>query len=198
MYRFKMLINEEMISRVAHAGTSPAPGYILRLRACPCRTTGHQAICRRRRGEILKTFISHSREETLRFGESIGKAAPDGAVIAFKGDLGAGKTTLSKGIARGLGIVEELTSPTYTIVSEYAGRLTLFHMDAYRLGGSADFAEIGGPEMLETPGSLCLVEWSERLPEIAGGRTAVVEIRVMDDGARRFSLSGTWLEALLP
>ena len=146
----------------------------------------------------MKTLVSHSREETLKFGETIGRAAPGGTVIAFRGDLGAGKTTLSKGIARGLGISEELTSPTYTIISEYAGRLTLFHMDAYRLGGSADFAEIGGPEMLEAPGSLCLIEWSERLPGIAGGSTALIEIRVEDDGSRRLQVSGAWLEALLP
>lgn len=168
---------------------------------CLGRRSGRVIRCppnQRHCGEILKTFISHSREETLAFGELIGKAAPGGTVIAFRGDLGAGKTTLSKGIAHGLGITEEVTSPTYTIVSEYAGRLALFHMDAYRLGGGADFAEIGGPEMLEAPGSLCLIEWSERLPEIVNERTAILEIRVRGDGARTLALQGAWLEALLP
>lgn len=146
----------------------------------------------------MKTFVSHSREDTIALGELIGAGAPGGAVIAFRGDLGAGKTTLSKGIARGLGIEEEVTSPTYTIVSEYRGRLALYHIDAYRLSGEADFAEIGGREILEAPGSLCLVEWSEKLPDIATGDTAVIDIKVEKDGSRRFSLSGTWLEALLP
>lgn len=153
--------------------------------------------CREDAGNILKTFISHSREETIAFGELIGKAAPGGAVIAFKGDLGAGKTTLSKGIAKGLGIKEEVTSPTYTIVSEYAGRLRLFHIDAYRLAGEADFADIGGFDMLEDSGSLCLVEWSERLPGIVNNATAIIDIRVGNGDERRFFLSGPWLEALV-
>lgn len=103
---------------------------------------------------------------------------------------------LSKGIAAGLGIDEEVTSPTYTIISEYRGRLVLHHIDAYRLGGEADFAEIGGYELLGSPGSLCLIEWSERLPAIADA--AVIEIEVEDDGARRISLAGSWLEDIAP
>jgi tRNA threonylcarbamoyladenosine biosynthesis protein TsaE len=119
-------------------------------------------------------------------------------VIACRGGLGAGKTSLAKGIAKGLGIDEEVTSPTYTIVSEYSGRLTFYHIDAYRLSGDSDFVEIGGEEMLEAPGSLCLVEWSERLPDIVNERTAVIEIRVEDGDLRSLTLSGDWLEALLP
>ncbi len=148
--------------------------------------------------KILKTFISHGREETLALGELIGKSVPGGAVIVYRGDLGAGKTTMSKGIAKGLGITEEVTSPTYTIVSEYKGRLTLYHIDAYRLSGEADFFEIGGLEMLEEPGSLCLIEWGERLPEIVNERTAIIEIQFEKDDNRRISLQGAWLEALLP
>lgn len=131
-------------------------------------------------------------------GESIGKAAPGGAVIAFKGDLGAGKTTLSKGIAKGLGIEEELTSPTYTIVSEYSGRLKLSHMDAYRLGGEADFRELGGRELLGEPGRLCLVEWSENLPGIFDSDTVIIDIRVETDGSRRLTFFGAWLEEAIP
>lgn len=130
-------------------------------------------------------------------GIAIGKAAPDGAVVAFTGDLGAGKTCLSKGIAAGLGIEEEITSPTFGIVSEYQGRLKLYHVDAYRLGGMQDFIDIGGKEMLGEKGSLCLVEWSERIPEIVDADTAVVDIHVTADGSRRFSLSGAWLEELV-
>lgn len=128
----------------------------------------------------------------------IGKSAPGGAVIAYRGGLGAGKTTLSKGIALGLGIGEEVTSPTYTIISEYEGRLSLYHMDAYRLGGETDFAEIGGYELLGKPGSLCLIEWSEKLPGIINKETAVIDINVEKDGTRTLSISGSWLEDLLP
>lgn len=91
-----------------------------------------------------------------------------------------------------------MTSPTYTIVSEYQGRLSLYHIDAYRLGGEADFIEIGGYEMLEKPDSLCLIEWSEKLPGIINSGTAIVDIRVEKDGTRTLSLSGPWLEELLP
>lgn len=147
---------------------------------------------------ILKTVTTRSREETLALGELIGRSAPGGAVIALRGGLGAGKTTLAKGIAKGLGIDEEVTSPTYTIVSEYSGRLTLYHIDAYRLSGESDFTEIGGQEMLEAPASLCLVEWSERLPEIVNERTAIIEIKVTEGELRSLTLRGDWLEALLP
>lgn len=147
-------------------------------------------------GKILKTVISRSGEETFALGKLIGEKAPAGSVIAFRGDLGAGKTALSKGIAAGLGIEEEVTSPTYTIISEYRGRLALYHIDAYRLGGEADFAEIGGYELLGSPGSLCLIEWSERLPDIA--EAAIIDIQVEGDGSRRISLAGSWLEDIAP
>ncbi|MFZ3109547.1 MAG: tRNA (adenosine(37)-N6)-threonylcarbamoyltransferase complex ATPase subunit type 1 TsaE [Rectinemataceae bacterium] len=157
-----------------------------------------RALYCRHEDRILKTVTTGSREETLALGELIGRSAPGGAVIALRGGLGAGKTTLVKGIAKGLGIHEEVTSPTYTIVSEYSGRLTLRHIDAYRLSGESDFAEIGGEEMLEAPGSLCLVEWSERLPTIVNERTAIIEILMMEGDIRSLTLSGDWLEALLP
>ena len=147
-------------------------------------------------GKHLKTYISRNSEETFALGKRIGEKAPGGSVIAFRGDLGAGKTVLSKGIAAGLGIEEEVTSPTYTIISEYRGRLALYHIDAYRLGGEADFAEIGGFELLGSPGSLCLIEWSERLPAIA--EAAVIDILVEEDGSRRINLAGSWLEEIAP
>jgi len=146
----------------------------------------------------VKSFISHSREETIALGKCIGAAAPSGAVIAFRGGLGAGKTTLSKGIALGLGIEEEISSPTYTIISEYPGRLLLRHMDAYRLRGDADFEEIGGPELLGVPGTISLIEWSEKLQDCIGVETAFIEIKMGSDGERRITLSGAWLEALIP
>lgn len=152
----------------------------------------------RREDTTLKTVITRNREETLALGELIGRSAPGGAVIACRGGLGAGKTTLAKGIAKGLDIDEEVTSPTFTIISEYSGRLTFYHIDAYRLSGELDFAEIGGQELLEAPASLCLIEWSERLPEIVNERTAIIEIRVEEGERRSMSLSGSWLEALLP
>lgn len=146
----------------------------------------------------MKIFLSHSVQDTMDLGRRIGEAAPDGSVIAYRGGLGAGKTTLSKGIAEGLGVQGEVTSPTYTIVSEYPGRLKLYHIDAYRLAGEADFFETGGLELLGETGSLCLVEWSERIPEAFDADTVRISIEVLSDGTRRMKLEGDWLEALLP
>jgi tRNA threonylcarbamoyladenosine biosynthesis protein TsaE len=118
-------------------------------------------------------------------------------VIALRGGLGAGKTSLAKGVARGLGIEEEVTSPTYTIVSEYEGRLRLHHIDAYRLAGSQDFEEIGGPDLLADPGALSLIEWSERIEEALPRGAAVLELEILPEGGRRAILSDPRLEELL-
>ena len=144
----------------------------------------------------MKTYISRDRDNTLALGRLIGSHAPGGSVIAFRGGLGVGKTTLSKGIAQGLGIKEEVNSPTFTIISEYSGRLLLRHIDVYRLRSEADFEEIGGLELLGAPDSLCLIEWSEKLPGLVDENTAIIEIEYLPDGARKFHLSGDWLEAL--
>ena len=122
--------------------------------------------------------------------------APGGTVIALRGGLGAGKTTFAKGFARGLGVSEEVTSPTYTIVSEYEGRLRLHHVDAYRLSGSEDFESIGGEDLVADEGGVCLIEWSERIEGALPARTAVADIAVEADGSRVLRLEGAGLEAL--
>jgi tRNA threonylcarbamoyladenosine biosynthesis protein TsaE len=118
-------------------------------------------------------------------------------VIALRGALGAGKTTLAKGIARGLGVEDEVTSPTYTIVSEYEGRLRLHHIDAYRLAGTEDFADSGGEDLLGDPGGLCLVEWGERVAESLPDDAALADIAILADGSRLVRLDAPGLEGLL-
>jgi len=105
-------------------------------------------------GSVLIFLSSPHVHRTLAVGRAIGHAAPDGTVISFRGDIGAGKTTLAKGIAEGLGIAEPVISPTYTIISEYYGRLHLVHIDAYRLSGEDEFLQTGGEELLGAPGTL--------------------------------------------
>jgi tRNA threonylcarbamoyladenosine biosynthesis protein TsaE len=131
-------------------------------------------------------------------GERLGRAIPGGAVIALRGGLGAGKTTFAKGLARGLGVEDEVTSPTYTIVSEYEGRLRLHHIDAYRLSGSEDFDSVGGGDLLADPGGICLIEWSERIEASLPPGTAVADLIVEPDGSRRLRLEGASLEGLIP
>ena len=134
----------------------------------------------------------------MALGERLGATAPGGTVIALRGGLGAGKTTFAKGFALGLGIDDEVTSPTYTIVSEYEGRLRLHHIDAYRLSGPEDFDSVGGDDLVADSGGVCLIEWSERIEAALPPRAAVAEIEVEADGSRVLTLEGAGLEALLP
>ena len=114
----------------------------------------------------MNTFISHGPAETESLGESFGRAAKRGLVIALSGELGAGKTQLVKGLARGLGITARVHSPTFTLVNEYAGgRLRLFHLDLYRLESSAQILAAGLEEFLQ-PDGVAVVEWAERIYEI--------------------------------
>lgn len=104
---------------------------------------------------------SQSAEETERIGADLAARLKPGAVLAFTGDLGAGKTAFVRGLARGLGITERVTSPTFTIVNEYEGGcLPLFHFDMYRLGSSDELFDIGWEDYLAR-GGVCAVEWSE-------------------------------------
>lgn len=111
-------------------------------------------------------FRSASKQETEALGREMAQSLFPGAVLAFFGDLGAGKTALIQGIAAGLGVGESVTSPTFTIVNEYhSGVLPLFHFDLYRLGGEEDLYEIGWEDYLSR-GGVCAVEWSERAPDL--------------------------------
>src|ERR1051325_10187228 len=108
-------------------------------------------------------FLSHSPAETEALGEQWGREAQRGMVIALSGDLGAGKTQLVKGIARGLGVTMRVHSPTFTIVNVYSGgRLTLFHLDLYRLETREQILSMGIEEYLN-PDGVAVIEWAERL-----------------------------------
>src|SRR5664279_5994356 len=113
----------------------------------------------------MATFISHSPAETEALGEKLGRAAQSGLVIALSGDLGAGKTQLVKGLARGLGVTARVHSPTFTLVNEYGGgRLKLFHLDLYRLETAAQILSAGVEEFL-SPDGVAVIEWAERLED---------------------------------
>ena len=134
-------------------------------------------------------FITKSPEETERLGERLGKMLRGGEVIAYLGDLGAGKTAFTRGLARGLGISMGVTSPTYTIVNEYTGgRLPLFHFDMYRLGSSDELFDIGWEDYL-LRGGVCAVEWSENVRD-AMEDAITVSIEKTDDETRRITIEG--------
>ena len=118
-------------------------------------------------------YRTHSESETEAVGEALAATLFPGTVIAFTGDLGAGKTAFTRGLARGLGIGERVTSPTFTIVNEYeGGRLPLFHFDMYRLESSEELFDIGWEDYLRR-GGVCAVEWSEKVADALVGALRV-------------------------
>lgn len=127
--------------------------------------------------------------ETVELGRKLGEKARANDVIALYAPLASGKTYFTKGIALGLGITENIISPTFTIVREYVGRLNLFHIDAYRLSGCDDFLDLGGEEMLYA-GGLCVIEWAEIVEEILPENTIRIKISVQPDGSRFFEFLG--------
>ncbi len=132
---------------------------------------------------------THSPEETEALGEKLGKILPAGTVLAYRGDLGAGKTAFTRGLARGLGCRDLVTSPTYTIVNEYlGGRIPLFHFDMYRLRSSDDLWDIGWEDYLDR-GGVCAVEWSENVAE-AMEDAITITIEKLDDTTRRITMEG--------
>ena len=136
-------------------------------------------------------FLTHSPDETQRVGAALAKTLRGGEVIAFLGDLGAGTTAFTRGLAEGLGVTDAVTSPTYTIVNEYlTGRLPLFHFDMYRLGSSEELFDIGWEDYLAR-GGVCAVEWSENVQDALEAPITVRIDRVPDgDDCRRITITG--------
>lgn len=120
-------------------------------------------------------FISHSAEETERFGEALAASLRPGTVLAYTGTLGMGKTAFTRGLARGLGCRGRVTSPTFTVVNEYEGKTPLFHFDMYRLSSSDELFDIGWEDYLAR-GGVCAVEWSERVTDALPEDTVFVNI----------------------
>ena len=134
-------------------------------------------------------FITTSPTETELLGQKLAAALSPGAVLAFQGDLGAGKTAFTRGLARGLGYHDPVTSPTYTIVHEYlGGRLPLFHFDMYRLSSSDDLWDIGWEDYLDR-GGICAVDWSENVAD-AMENAILIRIEKLDDLRRRITVEG--------
>ncbi len=119
------------------------------------------------RGRVVQ-FLSRSEEETIRLGEALADVLQPGDVVALFGELGSGKTRLVQGVCRGMGVAEDVTSPSFTLINEYSGRMPVYHFDFYRLERLEEIAALGIDEYFDGPG-VCLIEWAERalplLPE---------------------------------
>lgn len=134
-------------------------------------------------------FVTNSPEETEALGMRLAAKLRPGTVIAYQGDLGAGKTAFTRGLARGLGADEPVTSPTYTIVNEYlTGRIPLFHFDMYRLHSADDLFDIGWEDYLER-GGVCAVEWSENVADALESPVQVL-IEKTGDTTRTVTITG--------
>lgn len=142
------------------------------------------------------TFISHSLDDTHKLGSLLGKNAQENMVFLLDGDLGAGKTALTQGIAMGLGIKRAVTSPTFTIQKIYHGRLNLYHIDAYRMENVEQ--DLGFDEYFYDDG-LTVIEWSQFMPYLIPDKYLKVSIRLLENGDREFQFDavGTSYEKLL-
>ncbi len=139
------------------------------------------------------TYFTRTQTETEQLGERTAMALPAGGVVlALYGELGAGKTAFVRGLARGLGVEDEVVSPTFTIVNEYAGRRELFHFDMYRLGSAEELFDIGWEDYLARDG-VCAVEWSENVPEAFDGTEIRVTIEKTADNLRKITVEGVEL-----
>ena len=141
------------------------------------------------------SFTTKSAEESEALGQKIGRFLRRGDILAMRGPLAAGKTTLTKGIARSLGIRDEITSPTFCLISEYAGKMPLYHMDVYRLDGAEDFINLGTDDMLYGEG-VCVIEWSEKIMSELPDTAILLDISVNGDGSRTVLISNWPHEAL--
>lgn len=133
-------------------------------------------------------FTTKTSEETIELGFKIGQKLKKGNIIAMQGTLAAGKTTITKGIAKALEITDTITSPTFCLISEYYGKMPLYHMDVYRLEGSEDFENLGTEDMLYGDG-VCIIEWSEKIMDSLPKETIIINIQPQGDGSRKIQIS---------
>jgi tRNA threonylcarbamoyladenosine biosynthesis protein TsaE len=135
-----------------------------------------------------RILVTRSAEETEALGESLARELGPGDVLALYGDLGAGKTCLVRGLARGLGAAGAVTSPTFTLVHEYPGPLPLYHLDLYRLGSAAELEDLGVEEYLFGAG-VAAVEWAEKAGPLLPRRHWDVRFEILDGDERRLAVT---------
>lgn len=141
-------------------------------------------------GKSVISIVSGASEETRAVGAILGQQSQQGDIIALMGDLGTGKTTLTQGMARGLSVPEEyyVTSPTFTLINEYPGRLPLYHFDVYRLAGAGELEEMGYEEYFYGRG-VVVIEWAEKLVDILPEGALRIHFTRISDEKRKIEIS---------
>ena len=137
------------------------------------------------------TFHTTSAEETIELGKKIGSLLKKGDIIAMQGTLAASKTTITKGIAQSLGVKDEITSPTFCLISEYEGKMPLYHMDVYRLEGGEDFINLGVEDLMYGNG-VSLIEWSEKVMDELPKKTIILKIEPIEGTTERNITLENW------
>lgn len=134
----------------------------------------------------MKNLVLHTSnaEETIELGRKIGSMLHKGDILAMQGTLAAGKTTITKGIAESLGVTDVITSPTFCLISEYEGKLPLYHLDVYRLEGSEDFINLGTDDMLYGDG-VSVIEWSEKIMDELPKDVITIKLEPECDGSTK-------------
>ncbi|MGA8179282.1 MAG: tRNA (adenosine(37)-N6)-threonylcarbamoyltransferase complex ATPase subunit type 1 TsaE [Desulfobacterales bacterium] len=142
-------------------------------------------------------ITTHCADETRRLGKTIGAALTAGTILALYGDLGSGKTSFVQGLARGLNVPDEyyITSPSYTLINEYPGRLPLFHIDLYRITNSVDIEDIGLYEILDDD-AVMAIEWADRMAKDTPQNHLRVRFEIIDDKTRKISIIPQGVQAI--
>ncbi len=144
----------------------------------------------------MQTLQTVSGDETIRLGSHIGTKLKAGDIITLHGSLGCGKTTCVKGIAQALSIDEEITSPSFTLISEYEGSLPLYHMDLYRIDSIEEFELLGAEELLYGRG-VSIIEWAEKIEALLPNNCISISFHIEDDGRRSIEIEGLQEELTL-
>jgi tRNA threonylcarbamoyladenosine biosynthesis protein TsaE len=134
-----------------------------------------------------RTVVSRSPAETQAIGEGLGARLSPGAVVACTGELGAGKTCFLQGLARGLGVTTDVTSPTFVLVNQYRGRVPVYHLDAYRTDSLTELVDLGLEEMLDGAG-VTVIEWADKLLPLLPARTIRVRLSGLGDEPREITI----------
>lgn len=137
------------------------------------------------------TLKSESAEDTINIGKKIGSMLRGGEIIAMQGTLAAGKTTITKGIAESLGVKDNITSPTFCLISEYEGKIPLYHMDVYRLEGGEDFLNLGVEDFMYSNG-VSIIEWSEKVMSELPKKTIVLKLEPIENSTIRNITIENW------
>ena len=152
-------------------------------------TSGREGSPARVREKASGEIVSNSPEETFEIGRRMASSLLSGDVVELNGELGSGKTYLTKGVAFGLGINENVTSPTYTIISEYQGICPFYHIDAYRLNDEKDFQDLGGDEIINGDG-ISVIEWGEKIPKSLPKNKITVNLKITGLSSRLIRVEG--------